>query len=232
MSKASAKNNKTRSKDASARVASTPDAGKSSGVERDDAAESTHRAKGKAGVPGSKNDSRRCTATANRTGERCRAPAILGGFVCRMHGGALPAVRKAARDRLAELVDPALHALASILADPDTDDAVKVRASLGILDRAGFRPGVVVEVSSGDDKWSQMLDGGAAMVDDRSLGGGDYRGAIESAKRQMSLDMQTDLWREYEDADAEESEARPVYRDENTIAGTVVVSLHDPESDQ
>lgn len=46
-------------------------------------------------------DSARCTATANRSGQRCRRAAIPGGKVCRSHGGAAPAVRRAAAERVA-----------------------------------------------------------------------------------------------------------------------------------
>lgn len=43
---------------------------------------------------------RRCTAT-NRSGERCGRAPIPGGTVCRVHGGAAPAVKAAAERRLA-----------------------------------------------------------------------------------------------------------------------------------
>jgi hypothetical protein len=42
---------------------------------------------------------RRCRAR-RRDGKRCRAWAIRGGYVCRMHGGAAPQVRAKARARL------------------------------------------------------------------------------------------------------------------------------------
>src|SRR5438105_1507399 len=57
---------------------------------------------------------RRCTAT-NRAGERCGRAPIPGGFVCVMHGGAIPAVQKSARERLLMMVDPALDALMRFL---------------------------------------------------------------------------------------------------------------------
>ncbi len=44
---------------------------------------------------------RRCTALARSSGERCRRAAILGGTVCRVHGGAAPQVKAAAKKRLA-----------------------------------------------------------------------------------------------------------------------------------
>lgn len=46
-----------------------------------------------------------CTAK-NRKGNRCGGPAIPGGTVCRLHGGAAPQVRAKAQERLADLIDP------------------------------------------------------------------------------------------------------------------------------
>lgn len=48
------------------------------------------------------NPSRRCIATARRTGEQCKQAAILGGNVCQKHGGSAPQVRRAADRRRAE----------------------------------------------------------------------------------------------------------------------------------
>ena len=39
-------------------------------------------------------------------GGTCRRAAIKGGFVCIMHGGSAPQVKAAARERLADLIDP------------------------------------------------------------------------------------------------------------------------------
>ena len=46
-------------------------------------------------------DSRRCTARSKRSGERCKRAAIVGGHVCAMHGGKVPAVRAKALQRVA-----------------------------------------------------------------------------------------------------------------------------------
>lgn len=45
-------------------------------------------------------DDRRCTATAHRSGQRCKLAAILGGTVCGKHGGGASQVRAAANRRL------------------------------------------------------------------------------------------------------------------------------------
>jgi hypothetical protein len=47
-------------------------------------------------------DSKRCTATSNRTGQRCGLARIPGTTVCAKHGGAAPQVRAAAARRVAE----------------------------------------------------------------------------------------------------------------------------------
>lgn len=43
----------------------------------------------------------RCTARANRTGQRCRRAAISGANVCPTHGGRAPAVKRRAAERVA-----------------------------------------------------------------------------------------------------------------------------------
>ena len=47
-----------------------------------------------------------CSANSKQSGKRCGRPAIRGGMVCRFHGGSIPAVIAAAKDRLADLIDP------------------------------------------------------------------------------------------------------------------------------
>jgi len=66
-------------------------------------------------------ETRQCTATT-RSGSRCKRAAIIGGTVCRMHGGAAPQVEKAAEIRAAKMVaeDEArrMVARAGVDADP------------------------------------------------------------------------------------------------------------------
>lgn len=47
----------------------------------------------------------RCTARSKRTGERCQLPSMLGGNVCRSHGGAAPQTRAKAKRRLEQASD-------------------------------------------------------------------------------------------------------------------------------
>ena len=106
---------------------------------------------------------RRCTATAKETGERCgRAPA-LGQTVCNLHGAKSPLSIQAARERLLEMVEPALAALLRTLeshgaicptcgrSDSDRDPTV-VSAARVVLDRCGFHPTIAVQhVAPPDD---------------------------------------------------------------------------------
>jgi hypothetical protein len=79
----------------------------------------------------------RCRATT-RNGNRCGNPPVTGAVVCRMHGGAAPQVRDAARRRLLEAADPAAARLVELLDSPDP--AIQVRAAVALLDRAGHGP--------------------------------------------------------------------------------------------
>lgn len=49
---------------------------------------------------------KRCTAKSARTGLPCKCRPILGGSVCRTHGGSAPQVKRKALERLADLIDP------------------------------------------------------------------------------------------------------------------------------
>lgn len=62
----------------------------------------------------------RCTATSQRSGQRCKRMASLGATVCAMHGGAAPQVRAAAQRRVAlaeALATSERRSPAEILAD-------------------------------------------------------------------------------------------------------------------
>jgi hypothetical protein len=80
--------------------------------------------------------SRRCAAR-NRAGNRCGKRPIPGGTVCRLHGGGAPQVAKAARARLAALVDPAIDALGELLKQRRHQPA-RLGAVRDVLDRNGF----------------------------------------------------------------------------------------------
>lgn len=89
---------------------------------------------------------RLCSATSKRTGRQCGSTPPPGSPVCQWHGGAAPQVKKAAADRLAEMVDPALDALRKMVDEADSD-AVRLSAVKDILDRAGYKPRDKVDVN-------------------------------------------------------------------------------------
>lgn len=57
-------------------------------------------------MPRNTHGARRCTAKSKRSGTQCRQWAIRGGFVCSMHGGQAPQVKRKAQERLNDLIDP------------------------------------------------------------------------------------------------------------------------------
>lgn len=80
---------------------------------------------------------RRCRAHKTN-GDPCPNWAIRGGVVCHVHGGRSPQVKRAAKERLNDLVDPALVRLEALLQDRNA--AVALGAVKDVLDRAGFKP--------------------------------------------------------------------------------------------
>lgn len=83
-----------------------------------------------------------CKAKA-KSGRRCRNRPIPGGTVCRTHGGSAPQVKRSARLRLLELVDPAIATLAREMT-MSTDPRVRLRAAEAILDRSGHPRGISI----------------------------------------------------------------------------------------
>lgn len=79
-----------------------------------------------------------CRATCKRSGKPCQRHAIAGATVCRVHGGAAPQVKEAARLRLLALVDPALATLSRAVRSRGKPGAVQIAAARDILDRAGL----------------------------------------------------------------------------------------------
>ena len=98
-------------------------------------------------------ETRRCNAHSSRSGERCKKSAILGGSVCRTHGGSAPQVKRKALERIKELQTPAVEVLAQAIDAEEQqldrkgqviglgpDHAVRLRAATAVLDRTGMGP--------------------------------------------------------------------------------------------
>lgn len=81
---------------------------------------------------------RRCTAT-NRQGRRCGKYAILGGTVCRMHGGAAPQVLAKAAERLEQLRPKAIAYYDWLLEQREYPSA-GLGAANAVMDRNDGKP--------------------------------------------------------------------------------------------
>jgi hypothetical protein len=98
---------------------------------------------------------RRCVATT-RDGP-CKNYPVIGGTVCRKHGGGAPQTLAAARRALAELREPAIGVLNDFIQSQPTcehcgrsdNPSVRLRAALQVLNRTGLAETLHVEV---DDK--------------------------------------------------------------------------------
>src|SRR5690625_2412256 len=86
-----------------------------------------------------------CYVTAKNTGQPCRAIAMRGQRVCRIHGGSSPQAKAAAKRRLLELVEPAIARLAEEVDKADTARD-RLKAAEMILDRTGFGKEMKVEL--------------------------------------------------------------------------------------
>ena len=92
--------------------------------------------------------SRQCTAH-KKDGERCRRAPIKGGTVCPKHGGRAPQVRAAAQQRLLMATDNLMANLLKIATSGESE-AVRLRATMDALDRAGLTERGVAEVGVTD----------------------------------------------------------------------------------
>ena len=97
----------------------------------------------------------RCTARSKSTGKQCRNIPITGGTVCLSHGGSIPAAKAAAQLRMVQMVDPAMAVLYKAMIECQEWPS-RIRAALGVLDRAGMGPGSTLTVDSEKSDLSQL----------------------------------------------------------------------------
>ncbi|WP_210687358.1 hypothetical protein [Mycolicibacterium sp. GESEQ-9] len=102
--------------------------------------------------------SRRCKAH-KKTGERCLKAAIEGATVCRVHGGAAPHVKAAARARLDNAADRMAANLLR-LGEQAESETVQLSATNSALDRAGITKPTQVELGPMEPKpWEELFEG-------------------------------------------------------------------------
>lgn len=143
-----------------------------------------------------------------KNGERCKRAAIAGGTVCRVHGGAAPAVQAAARVRLAMAADRMAASLLKIAVSDDAPDNVKLAAIKDALDRAGLSAKTAVEVSVDSKPFEQLLSGIAGVS-----GGSRAASRIARGVEDGTDPAEPDDWLEAEIVEAQaddEDDARPV----------------------
>ena len=87
----------------------------------------------------------RCQGHSKQTGKPCTQPAILGGTVCRYHGGAAPQVIAAAEARLEALRTPAVAYLGYLLGQREYPSA-GLGAAKDVLDRVDGKAAELVRV--------------------------------------------------------------------------------------
>ncbi len=105
-----------------------------------------------------------CKARRKNGKERCNNPTVTGLRVCRMHGALAPRAQRAAKEKLAALVDPATRVLEDILNASGTDDDVpkdadRLRAVTIVLDRTGHGATSTVNVADVKEQlYKRLLD--------------------------------------------------------------------------
>ena len=116
-------------------------------------------------------DEQRCTGTSKQQGRRCIRYAQQGATVCYFHGGASPQV-KAVTDKLFGLAaDRALELLVDEMETAETSRD-RIRAALGVLDRAGFGVLRRVEITTGAlEAELERLNREIAVMDDAEAEG-------------------------------------------------------------
>lgn len=107
-------------------------------------------------------DPMRCIAHSSRTGLPCKKWPMKGQNVCRVHGGAAPAARRRAAERIALASDNAAAHLITWMQDASVPYAVRLSAAKDLLDRAQVSGKTTVELEV--PAWQQLLDGIVATL--------------------------------------------------------------------
>lgn len=99
----------------------------------------------------------RCQAHRSN-GDPCKAWAIVGGTVCRTHGGSAPQVRRKAQERIASRVLSAVDIAWKMIEDESVPAATRARLLIDLQDRAGLKPADVHVLAAGNVDEAPDLD--------------------------------------------------------------------------
>jgi hypothetical protein len=151
-------------------------------------------------------DERRCTATAKRSGQRCRRAAIVGGTVCSFHGGKAPQVRQAAEVRTAKLAAHAeaerMVARAGVAAHPVEHLLESLHRVAALVEVWGAMVATLDERGGLEARKGGGLRGEMGVVIEERRGG--YKMQVRSKDRLLALDRHGmaqlhPFYREYRD---------------------------------
>lgn len=175
----------------------------------------------------------RCKAH-NRDGSQCKKSPTRGATVCRMHGAGAPAVKEAARNRLAMAADGLMQTLLKIAASAESE-AVRLAAVKDALDRAGFSAAHMVKLAV-VAPWEELL---GEIVDDDifiDVPEGTPRRALP-ARSSGGFAADEDDYDQEEDnrtavAYVDADDGSPSFKTPGTIRGQVVNDYPNPTKDQ
>jgi hypothetical protein len=169
----------------------------------------------------------------NRDGSPCKKSPTRGATVCRMHGAGAPAVKEAARNRLAMAADGLMQTLLKIAASAESE-AVRLAAVKDALDRAGFGAAHMVKLAA-MQPWEEFL---GEIIDDDIFEGvpaGPRARRTQRAQRRITADRDIPFpggGSQDEDDEDQEANSRTTYNNPRTIGGHVVRTYPEPTPEQ
>lgn len=100
--------------------------------------------------------SRMLCRAKRRDGELCKAPAVTGMRVCKLHGAKSPQAKQAARIRFADMAAPAMAKTFQLMMNANSENT-QLNAASSILDRTGYGRQQVVEAADAKHLLYQRL---------------------------------------------------------------------------
>lgn len=100
--------------------------------------------------------SRMLCKAKRRDGQLCKAPAVTGMRVCKLHGAKSPQAKQAARIRFADMAAPAMAKTFQLMMNAGSENT-QLNAASSILDRTGYGRQQVVEAADAKQLLYQRL---------------------------------------------------------------------------